>query len=126
MQSDDRPLFVSPEQVVRCWARGIPSGCKAIPLEPEGCSGSEYRRASRLYDRSERYAVACAVMKRAFAAGLTHEQAIVCFFLLARDASWDQAAAAAGLDDPAIAACSVKQRVYRALHAGLRIIQGAM
>lgn len=124
--TDDRPLFLSAEQIVRCWAAGIPSGCKAIPLEPEGCSGSEYRRASRLYDRSERYAVACAVMRRAAAAGLTRPQAVVCVHLLALDSPWDQAASAAGLDDPGIEACSVKQRVYRALHAGLRIIQGAM
>ena len=124
--SDDRPLFTSPEQVVRCWATGIPSGCKAIPLEPEGGSGSELARASRLYDRSERYAVACAVMRRAFTAGLRREHAIVLVWLLVLDSPWDQAAAASGLDDEQLAAGSVKQRVYRALHAGLRAVARAM
>jgi hypothetical protein len=126
IMSDDRPLFTSPEQVVRCWATGIPSGCKALPLEPEGGSGSELARASRLYDRSERYAVACAVMRRARVGGLTSAQEVILVALLARERSWDQAAEAAGLEDAELQADSVKQRVYRALHAGLRAVARAM
>lgn len=124
--SDDRPLFTSAEQVVRCWATGIPSGCKAIPLEPEGGSGSELARASRLFDRSERYAVACAVMRRARAGGLSSAHETILVALLVQERSWDQAASAAGLDDPTIAASSVKQRVYRAYHAGLRAVAREM
>lgn len=126
MTTDDRPLFSSPEQVVRCWARGIPSGCKAIPLEPEGGTGSEMARASRLYDRSERYAVACAVVRRACSLGLTAQQGSVLISLLWLELPWDRAAEEAGLDDPAIEAGSVKQRVYRAYHKGLRKIMEAM
>jgi len=120
--TDDRPLFSTPEQIVRCWAKGIPSGCKAIPLEPEGGSGSAFARNERMFKRSEQYAVACAVMRRAFKAGLSSEQAIVLVWLLVRDESWQRAAEAAGLDDPKISADAVSHRVYRAKAAGLRTI----
>ena len=122
----DRPLFSSAEQVVRCWARGLPDGCKALPLEREGGTGSEMARASRLYDRSERYAVACAVMRRAKARGLTDTQELVLVALLHAGLSWDQAAELAGLCDESLAVDSVKRRVYRALNAGLARVAGAM
>ena len=119
------PLFGSPEAVVRCWYRGIPHGCKALPLEREGGSGSEIARAGRLYDRSERYVVACAVMRRAQAAGLTSAQEVVLVGLLVEDVSWELAADKAGLDDGS-AAETVKKRVYRALKGGLRLVREAM
>ena len=124
--TDDRPLFRRAEDVVRCWARGIPSGCKALPIEREGGTGSEMARASRLFDRSERYAVACAVMKRAKAAGLTAAQEVVLCALLHVGLSWDQAADLAGMGSDDVATDSVKRRVYRALHAGLSRVSGAM
>ena len=122
----EAPLFRRAEDVVRCWAGGIPGGCKALPIEREGGSGSEVARASRLFDRSERYAVACAVMRRAKAAGLTEAQEVVLYALLHAGLSWDQAADIAGLYDEALAADSVKRRVYRSLQAGLALVAGAM
>ena len=120
------PLFRRAEDVVRCWARGIPCGCKALPIEREGGSNSAADRASRLFDRSERYAVACAVMRRAKDAGLTEAQEVVLYALLHAGMSWDQAARHAGLCDDALAVDSVKRRVYRALHAGLARVVCAM
>jgi hypothetical protein len=119
------PLFTSAEAVVRCWYRGIPHGCKALPLEREGGTGSELVLAGRLYDRSERYVVACAVMRRAQAAGLSQAQEVVLVGLLVEDVSWERAAGLAGLDDGA-AVETVNKRVYRALHAGLRLVREAM
>ncbi|MDY0063301.1 MAG: hypothetical protein RBU45_26090 [Myxococcota bacterium] len=123
MSDDDRPLFHSPEEIVRCWARGIPSGSKALPLEPEGGSGSLYARQWRLFERSERYAVACAVIRRA---QLSAEQEAIMLALYGHDLSWDQAARAAGIDDATILADSVKHRVYRARQRALDAIWWAM
>lgn len=121
---DNAPLFTSAESVVRCWARGLRHGCKALPLEREGGTGNEVARADRLFARTERYVVACAVMRRASAAGMGEAQARVMVALLVEDLSWHVAARLAGLDDGTAEA--VKKRVYRALQSGLRLVREAM
>lgn len=122
----ERPLFDGPEQIVRVWALGIPSGCKAIPLHPEGCSSSEQSKSDRLWRRTERYAVACAVMRRATERGLGRSHCLVMLSLLVAGRSWHQAAEDAGLDEPGLRAEACKKRVYRALKAGIRMVAREM
>jgi len=128
----DRPLFgtreLTPEEhLLRCWATGIPGGCKAIPLEQEGSSSSLYDRRSRLADRTERYVVACAVMREAQEKlGLDETLLAVVMGMVVYELPWDKVAIAAGLDDEKLEADSVYRRARKALAGALRCVREAM
>jgi hypothetical protein len=124
---EEAALFSGPEDIVRCWARGIPGGCKALPIEREGQSSSIFDRRARLAHRTERYVVACAVMREAQQKlGLNETLLAVLKALLLEDLDWHAVAERAGLDDGRITADAVKHRVHRAYNAALRCVREAM
>ena len=125
----DRPLFSGPESVVSCYVLGMGTGIGGVGLDPERRpTGNSHAFMERIEHKAERLARANAILMRAFPGGFgTHNKRwTVMVALIGYDLDWHQAAEMAGLDDGSVTAGAVRQRVYRAYHAGLRAVRGCM